>query len=155
MGAPGGLSYWGPSFLREIAMPFLVREISVTIDDKIYYGTYYVQQSLVYVQSAFGSKATKVGWAPPETLAKLLLSELVRELQRGWRRPDGIFINPFESGAIGPDLFRAACDMGLEGLVSKRGDRPYQGGRSPHWIKVKNRAHQGFDRAKESFASPR
>ena len=44
-------------------------------------------------------------------------------------RPDGNFINPFESGAIGPDLFRAACDMGLEGLVSKPADRPYRGGR--------------------------
>jgi bifunctional non-homologous end joining protein LigD len=33
-------------------------------------------------------------------------------LRRG--RPDGIFVNPFESGAIGPDLFRATCDIGLE-----------------------------------------
>jgi bifunctional non-homologous end joining protein LigD len=32
------------------------------------------------------------------------------------RRPEGIFINPFERGEIGPDLFRAACRMGLEGL---------------------------------------
>jgi hypothetical protein len=31
------------------------------------------------------------------------------------RRPEGIFVNPFERGQIGPDLFRAACDMGLEG----------------------------------------
>ena len=31
------------------------------------------------------------------------------------RRPDGIFISPFEQGEIGPDLFRAACNMGLEG----------------------------------------
>ena len=36
------------------------------------------------------------------------------------RRPDGIFVAPFEQGEIGPDLFRAACRMGLEGLVSKR-----------------------------------
>jgi bifunctional non-homologous end joining protein LigD len=36
------------------------------------------------------------------------------------RRPDGIFIAPFEQGEIGPDLFRAACNMGLEGMVSKR-----------------------------------
>ena len=28
------------------------------------------------------------------------------------RRPEGIFINPFERGEIGPDLFRAACQMG-------------------------------------------
>jgi hypothetical protein len=25
-----------------------------------------------------------------------------------------------------PDLFRKACDFGLEGLVSKRSDRPYR-----------------------------
>ena len=40
------------------------------------------------------------------------------------RRPDGIFVAPFEQGEIGPDLFRAACDMMLEGLVSKRRDSP-------------------------------
>ncbi|SPP93218.1 hypothetical protein [Bradyrhizobium vignae] len=33
------------------------------------------------------------------------------------RRPDGISVAPFECGEIGPDLFRAACRMGLEGLV--------------------------------------
>jgi hypothetical protein len=27
---------------------------------------------------------------------------------------------------IGPDLFRAACNWELEGLVSKRADRPYR-----------------------------
>jgi bifunctional non-homologous end joining protein LigD len=57
------------------------------------------------------------------------------------RRPDGIFVAPFEQGEIGPDLFGAACNMGLEGLVSKRRDRPYRAGRSPDWIKVKNRQH--------------
>jgi bifunctional non-homologous end joining protein LigD len=45
------------------------------------------------------------------------------------RRPDGIFVAPFEQREIGPDLFRAACRLGLEGLVSKRRDRPYQAGR--------------------------
>ena len=68
------------------------------------------------------------------------------------RRPDGIFISDFEQGEIGPDLFRAACRMGLEGLVSKRADRPYRGGRSRDWIKVKNRDHQAFERVKESFS---
>jgi len=33
------------------------------------------------------------------------------------RRPEGVFINPFERCEIGPDLFRAACRMGSEGLV--------------------------------------
>ena len=67
------------------------------------------------------------------------------------RRPDGIFVAPFEQGEIGPDLFRAACNMGLEGMVSKRRDRPYRGGRSPDWVKVKNRQHPAFARVKDSF----
>ena len=33
---------------------------------------------------------------------------------------DGIFVVPFEEREIGPDLFRAACRMRLEGPVSKR-----------------------------------
>jgi bifunctional non-homologous end joining protein LigD len=68
------------------------------------------------------------------------------------RRPDGIFVAPFEQGEIGPDLFRAACDLGLEGLVSKRRDRPYRAGRSPDWVKVKNRQHPAMERVKEAFA---
>jgi len=34
-------------------------------------------------------------------------------------RVDGIFLSDFEQGEIGPDLFRHACKLGLEGLVSK------------------------------------
>jgi len=65
------------------------------------------------------------------------------------RRPDGIFVAEFEQGEIGPDLFRAACRMGLEGLVSKRRDRLYQAGRSKHWVKVKNRKHPAMERVME------
>jgi hypothetical protein len=65
--------------------------------------------------------------------------------------PDGIFTGSFEQGEIGPDLFRHACTMGLEGLVSKRADRPYRAGRSKDWIKIKNRAHPSMDRVKEAF----
>jgi ATP-dependent DNA ligase len=65
------------------------------------------------------------------------------------RRADGIFIAPFEHGEIGPDLFRAACDLGLEGIVSKRRDRPYRSGRSSHWVKVKNPTSPAMTRAKE------
>ena len=78
---------------------------------------------------------------PKNNLARLLA-----------RRVDGIFVSDFEQGEIGPDLFRHACMMGLEGLVSKHRDRPYRSGRSPHWIKVKNRTHQSIDRVKEAFS---
>jgi bifunctional non-homologous end joining protein LigD len=67
------------------------------------------------------------------------------------RRPDGIFVSDFEQGEIGPDLFRKACEFGLEGLVSKHRDRPYRAGRSKHWIKVKNRQHPAMSRVMESF----
>jgi bifunctional non-homologous end joining protein LigD len=68
------------------------------------------------------------------------------------RRPDGIFVAPFEQGEIGPDLFRAACNMGLEGMVSKRSDRPYRAGRSEDWIKVKSRKHPARSRVMDAFA---
>ena len=48
------------------------------------------------------------------------------------RRPQGIFVSEFEQGAIGPDLFRKACEFGLEGLVSKHRERAYRAGPSPN-----------------------
>lgn len=48
-------------------------------------------------------------------------------------------------------VFRATCPMGLEGLVSKRRDRPYQAGRSKHWVKIKNRTHPAMNRVMEAF----
>ena len=58
---------------------------------------------------------------------------------------------PFEVGEIGPELFRHACLMGLEGLVSKHRDSLYRAGRSDRWIKVKNRSHPAWSRVMESF----
>jgi len=73
-------------------------------------------------------------------LAKLLL-----------RRPEGIFVAPYELGEIGPDLFRAACDMGLEGLVSKLRERRYRP-RTCDWIKVKNRKHPAMSRVMDALS---
>jgi bifunctional non-homologous end joining protein LigD len=87
-----------------------------------------------------------------DDLRKLPLHLRKTSLQRLLaRRPEGIFVNPFERGEIGPDLFRAACRMGLEGLVSKHRDRPYQSGRSKHWVKVKNRTHPAMYRVMDAL----
>jgi ATP-dependent DNA ligase len=87
-----------------------------------------------------------------DDLRKLPLSMRKEKLTRLLaRRPDGIFLSDFGQGEIGPDLFVAACQMGLEGLVSKHRDRPYQAGRSKHWVKVKNRKHPAVDRVMESL----
>jgi bifunctional non-homologous end joining protein LigD len=42
-----------------------------------------------------------------------------------------------EDGAI---IYREACKLGCEGIVSKRLGSPYRSGRSGHWVKVKNPA---------------
>ncbi|WP_107313816.1 DNA ligase D [Burkholderia metallica] len=41
-------------------------------------------------------------------------------------------------------LFANACDTGLEGLIGKRADSRYRGGRSSAWIKLKCRRRQEF-----------
>jgi ATP-dependent DNA ligase len=57
----------------------------------------------------------------------------------------------YKRGEIGPDLFRAACRMGLEGVVSKHRERPYQAGQSKHWVKVKNRTHPAMYRVMDAL----
>ncbi|MEY9138540.1 bifunctional non-homologous end joining protein LigD [Bradyrhizobium diazoefficiens] len=66
------------------------------------------------------------------------------------RRPEGIFVAPFEQGEIGPELFEAACRMGLEGLVSKHRARRYRP-RTCEWVKVKNRQHPAYSRVADQF----
>ena len=38
----------------------------------------------------------------------------------------------------GDKMFAAVCQLGLEGIVSKKLDAPYRSGPSKTWIKVKN-----------------
>jgi bifunctional non-homologous end joining protein LigD len=49
----------------------------------------------------------------------------------------GMQLSEHLEGADGDAVFHHACAMGLEGIVSKRRDKPYRSGRSPDWIKVK------------------
>jgi bifunctional non-homologous end joining protein LigD len=51
---------------------------------------------------------------------------------------EGIKLSEHLATTDGNTIFRHACEMGLEGIVAKRRDRPYQSGRSSDWIKVKN-----------------
>ena len=46
-----------------------------------YRGSYQVTGKLLTVVRAYGTKSTQVGGSPPETLAKMLLGELVRAHQ--------------------------------------------------------------------------
>jgi bifunctional non-homologous end joining protein LigD len=44
----------------------------------------------------------------------------------------------------GPAFLAQACSHGLEGIISKRADAPYRGGRGPTWLKVKCLREQEF-----------
>ena len=53
------------------------------------------------------------------------------------RRLTGIVMNE-HTDEDGATVFRHACKLGLEGIVSKRLTAPYRSGPSRDWIKVKN-----------------
>ena len=49
----------------------------------------------------------------------------------------------------GDVVFRHACKLGLEGIVSKRKDSSYRSWRSPDWLKMKNLAAPAVRREAE------
>ena len=51
--------------------------------------------------------------------------------------------------ADGATVFDHARRMGLEGIVSKRLDKPYRSGRSGDWIKTKNPDSPAMQRFRE------
>jgi bifunctional non-homologous end joining protein LigD len=49
----------------------------------------------------------------------------------------GIVVNEYFEGD-GAIIYKHACTLGCEGIVSKRLGAPYRAGRSAHWLKIKN-----------------
>ena len=60
---------------------------------------------------------------------------------------EGIRLCEHIEGTEGAVVFRAACNMGLEGIVAKRRDSRYRSGRCRDWVKAKNLAHAAIERA--------
>lgn len=50
---------------------------------------------------------------------------------------DGAILLSEEVDADGAEFFRAACALGLEGIIAKRRDMPYRSGKRPEWLKIK------------------
>jgi bifunctional non-homologous end joining protein LigD len=61
----------------------------------------------------------------------------------------GLRLNEHRDHEDGAIVFRHACKMGLEGIVSKRKDSPYRSGRSADWLKMKNPACEAVRREAE------
>jgi bifunctional non-homologous end joining protein LigD len=78
------------------------------------------------------------------TLANLLFQER-----------DGIAFNRHYDGD-GAMVFKQACALGCEGIVSKRVGSPYRSGRVSDWVKVKNPAAPAVKReAEEDWGAKR
>jgi bifunctional non-homologous end joining protein LigD len=78
----------------------------------------------------------------PLEVRKATLASIVAKATAGIR-----FNEHIESD--GETVFRHACQLGLEGIVSKRKNSPYRAGRSPDWLKMKNAAAPAVKREEE------
>jgi ATP dependent DNA ligase domain len=78
------------------------------------------------------ARANAQGWRPHKIeKRKHLLAKLLKGSQLSL-----VLNEHFEED--GATVYRAACQLGCEGIVSKRLGSPYRSGRSSHWVKVKN-----------------
>jgi bifunctional non-homologous end joining protein LigD len=73
---------------------------------------------------------------------KVLLIRLLAKASVGLQVNDHIV----EPGDV---VFRHACQLGFEGIVSKQVGSPYRSGRSQHWVKSKNPTHPAVKREAE------
>jgi bifunctional non-homologous end joining protein LigD len=79
----------------------------------------------------------------PIEVRKATLASILRK-----SRP-GVWLNDHLEHPEGDVVFRHACKMGLEGIVSKRLGSRYRSGRSPDWLKFKNPAAPAVRREAE------
>jgi ATP-dependent DNA ligase len=79
----------------------------------------------------------------PLAVRKSTLASVVAKASPGLR------LNEHLEHHDGELVFRHACKMGLEGIVSKRKDSLYRSGRSTDWLKMKNPACEAVKREAE------
>jgi bifunctional non-homologous end joining protein LigD len=84
-----------------------------------------------------------------EDLRHKPIEERKRRLAGLLRLPhEGIALNE-HFGGDGAVVYKHACALGCEGIISKRLGSPYRAGRSAHWLKVKNPAAPAVKREAE------
>jgi bifunctional non-homologous end joining protein LigD len=85
----------------------------------------------------------KTRFAPSVIVRKATLASALGKAAPGLR------FNAHLEHDDGETVFRHACQLGLEGIVSKRKDSPYRSGRSSDWLKMKNEDAPGVEREEE------
>ena len=95
--------------------------------------------------------SSSIACSVPESIESLALTGLTLSMRKASLSRLLAPLSDFEQGEIGPDLFRHACLMGLEGMVSKHRESLYRGGRFRHWVKIqKPRIRRSLRRLSES-----
>jgi hypothetical protein len=74
---PNGAA-WGGEMSKK-RNPAVKREVSIEYKGKTYNATYTVEKGIITVSTLYGKKATQVGGSPPESLARIMIRELVDE----------------------------------------------------------------------------
>jgi DNA ligase D-like protein (predicted ligase) len=78
-----------------------------------------------------------------EDLRHVPLRQRKARLRRALEFGGPVRFNPHRNGEHGEELYREACEKGLEGVIAKRADSLYlSGGRSRDWLKLKCHAEQ-------------
>jgi len=72
-----------------------------------------------------------------EAVMKLALEERKARLEQLVRKSPGVIRYSDHVLGSGREFFQLACKQGLEGIISKRRDKPYLPGRGPTWVKTK------------------
>ena len=84
-----------------------------------------------------------------EDLRREPIEDRKRRLTGLLRLPhEGVALNE-HFGGDGAVIYKHACALGCEGIVSKRLGSPYRAGRSAHWLKIKNPAAPAVRRLEE------
>ncbi|HSD91063.1 MAG TPA: non-homologous end-joining DNA ligase [Kofleriaceae bacterium] len=97
------------------------------------------------LQNAFGRRDANIVYfvfdlleLDGEDIAKLPLEQRKEKLHRLiGKNQDGVIRYSDHVIGHGGEFFQLACKQGLEGIVSKRRDKPYTPGRGPGWLKTK------------------
>ena len=78
-----------------------------------------------------------------DDLRNVPLRKRKARLRRALEFGGPVRFNPHRNGEHGEEMYREACEKGLEGVVAKRADSLYlSGGRSRDWLKLKCHAEQ-------------
>jgi bifunctional non-homologous end joining protein LigD len=97
------------------------------------------------LQNSFGKRDNKVAYfifdlleLDGEDIAKLPLEKRKDRLAKLiGKKQDGVIRYSDHVIGQGGDFFKLACKRGLEGIISKRRDKPYLPGRGASWVKTK------------------